>query len=191
MSQASVHEQAYHLLLTTSLTYQQIATQLSTTLKVVWRVANTRLSDEERKARKAKNYRRAQLGKLNTMYNRKKTNSPFYKAGLSFDDDGYALVYKPKWFTGTRGNSSKVYAHHVVLCKREGMTKIPTGYHVHHIDGRHANNKVWNLTLLTSTQHRRLHDILKKVQRLRAYEDIGQRPAWIDILFRYCLCLMI
>lgn len=82
MSQASVHEQAYHLLSTTSLTYQQIATQLSTTLKVVWRVANTRLSDEDRKARKVKNYRRAQLGKYNTMYNRKKTGGLQVHVGI-------------------------------------------------------------------------------------------------------------
>lgn len=70
MSQASVHEQAYHLLINTSFTYQQIADELKTSAKVIWRVAKNRLSEEERKARKSKNYRRAQLGKLNTMYNR-------------------------------------------------------------------------------------------------------------------------
>ena len=40
------------------------------------------ISEEERKARKAKNYRRAQLGKLNTMYNRKGKNSPFIQVVL-------------------------------------------------------------------------------------------------------------
>lgn len=191
MSQASVHEQAYHLLINTALTYQQIADELKSSAHVVWRVANNRLSEEERKARKAKNYRRAQLGKLNTMYNRKGKNSPFYTGGITIDNDGYALVYKPSWFTGTRGNSSKVFVHHVVVCKRDGMTKVPKGMHVHHINGDKLCNKVWNLALLKSGQHRRIHAILKKVQRLSAYEDIGQRPAWVGLLFRYCLLLMI
>lgn len=42
MSQASVHEQAYHLLINTSLTYQQIADELKSSAKVVWRVAKER-----------------------------------------------------------------------------------------------------------------------------------------------------
>lgn len=44
---------------------------------------------------------------------------------------------------------------------------------------------------LKSGQHRHIHAILKKVQRLSAYEDIGQRPAWVDLLFKYCLLMMI
>lgn len=191
MSQASVHEQAYHLLVNTALTYQQIADELNSTLKVIWRVAKNRLSEEERKARKSKNYRRAQLGELNTMYNRKGRNSPFYTSDITIDNDGYALVYKPSWFSGTHGNSSRVYVHHIVLCKREGITKIPKGAHVHHINGDKLCNKIWNLALLTAAQHRRVHIVLEKVQRLGAYEDIGQRPAWVDVLFRYCLLLMI
>ena len=112
MSQASVHEQAYHLLLTTSLTYQQIADELKSSA-------------------------------------------------------------------------------HVVVCKRDSMTKVPKGMHVHHINGDKLCNKVWNLALLKSGQHRHIHAILKKVQRLSAYEDIGQRPAWVDLLFKYCLLMMI
>lgn len=147
----------------------------------VWLI--TDFQKKKEKARKAKNYRRAQLGKLNTMYNRKGKNSPFYTGGITIDNDGYALVYKPSWFTGTRGNSSKVFVHHVVVCKRDGMTKVP--------NGDKLCNKVWNLALLKSGQHRHIHAILKKVQRLSAYEDIGQRPAWVDLLFKYCLLMMI
>ena len=190
MSQVSVHEQAYHLLINTSLTYQQIADELKSSAKVVWRVAKDRLSEEERKARKAKNYRRAQLGALNTMYNRKGKRSPFYKTYVE-DSDGYILIFPPAWYRGTRGGSRRVYVHHVIYCKRVGLDKIPQGMHVHHIDCNKHKNKVWNLIGISSAQHTRLHAILKKVQRLSAYEDIGQRPAWVDLLFKYCLLLMI
>jgi hypothetical protein len=34
---------------------------------------------------------------------------------------------------------------------------VPEGWQIHHIDGDHANNAIDNLTLLTNSDHQRLH----------------------------------
>ena len=39
------------------------------------------------------------------------------------------------------------------------MEKIPKGYLLHHIDGDYTNNKINNLKMMESKEHRRMHAI--------------------------------
>lgn len=100
-------------------------------------------------------------GKLNPMYNKKGVMHPNYK-GLCDDGNGYFTVIKPEWYTG-RLKQKKVFYHHVIMCEHLGLTQIPEGFCVHHIDFNKKNNSIDNLALMTISAHGKLHSQLKKL----------------------------
>jgi len=51
----------------------------------------------------------------------------------------------------------EVLEHHLVWVRANGP--IPTGYHIHHIDGDKRNNQLTNLSLVSRHAHMRLHRI--------------------------------
>ena len=96
-------------------------------------------------------------------------NHPRYK-GLVDDGQGYLMVKKPEWYTGRPG-SDYVFYHSVVMCEALGITEIPRGFVVHHIDCDKHNNDISNLALVTVSGHGKLHGVYRnlcKVQRLSA-----------------------
>lgn len=72
------------------------------------------------------------------------------------DAKGYLMVLKPDWYTGRKG-SKHVFQHHVVVCENLGITAIPKGWCVHHVDHNPHNNTFDNLVLCTMSDHTRLH----------------------------------
>lgn len=80
------------------------------------------------------------------------------------DGKGYLMVYKPEWYTGRPG-SKYVFQHNVVMCELLGLTELPDGFAVHHIDGNKTNNDPNNLALMLMSGHSRLHSILKKLAK--------------------------
>lgn len=76
--------------------------------------------------------------------------------GVVSDNKGYLMVLKPDWYTG-RKNSKHVFQHHVVVCEHLGLTAIPKGWCVHHVDKNPHNNVFDNLVLMTVSDHLRLH----------------------------------
>jgi hypothetical protein len=74
------------------------------------------------------------------------------------DGHGYLQILKPSWYTGRPG-SKHVYKHHVILCEVLGITEIPKGFVIHHIDRDTHNNKLNTLALLAVSAHARLHRI--------------------------------
>lgn len=121
--------------------------------------------------RKSKIYRKSWVGRENWMTGRTGEKHPNYK-GLVEDGKGYYMVIKPDWYTG-RVKSEYVFYHTIVMCEALGVTELPAGFVVHHIDGNKRNNDISNLALMTISGHGKLHTIqrnLSKEQRLSTTE---------------------
>ncbi|ABQ12453.1 HNH endonuclease [Phormidium phage Pf-WMP3] len=140
------------LFLTTDLTYYQMAYALGTTYKVVHGHLTKLFSKEERKARTSRMLRLARTGEKNPMYGTESNK----RLDVIADGRGYLMVRKPTWYTGRKG-SRHVFQHHVVMCEALGLTQVPDGFHVHHVDGDKTNNNINNLALLCDSAHSRLH----------------------------------
>lgn len=72
------------------------------------------------------------------------------------DGKGYLMRVKPDWYTGRKG-CKHVFVHHIVMCEHLGLTEIPKGFCVHHLDGDKTNNDISNLELMSISAHARLH----------------------------------
>lgn len=130
-------------------------------------ILNDNFTKKQQDDRKARLYRNSKLGERNPMKNQTGTSHFNYK-GIISDGNGYLQVMKPDWYTG-RKSSDYVFYHHVVMCEHLGITSIPKGFVVHHIDGNTLNNDISNLALMSLSAHSKFHAIqrnLCKVQRI-------------------------
>lgn len=100
-------------------------------------------------------YSRSKTGEKNPMKGKTGDQHHNYK-GLVGDSKGYLMVLKPTWFT-SRPGSKHVFLHHVIFCQASGITGIPKGFTIHHIDGDKKNNSIDNLALVTMKGHARIH----------------------------------
>ena len=75
---------------------------------------------------------------------------------------GYRYIKAPTWFTGATFYNNQAKEHHITMCLNMGITEIPRGYAVHHIDEDKLNNVSLNLMLLPISRHTRLHNKGKK-----------------------------
>lgn len=129
--------------------------------------------------RKHRLYQKSKLGEKNPMLGKTKEQHPNY-VGLVEDGNGYFMCLKPDWYTGRKG-SRHVFYHSVVMCEALGLTEIPKGFVVHHIDGNKKNNDISNLALLSSSAHSRLHAIERKLSKVQRLETIvGSNPQTPD-----------
>lgn len=142
----------------THLPLQAIANELQIGYKQVWKMWKT-YPAEFRKARKTVCYRNSKLGDKNPMLGKIREANPNYK-GVVGDNKGYLMVLKPDWYTGRKG-SRHVFLHSVVVCEALGLTAIPRGWCVHHVDFNPHNNVFDNLVLMTTSDHTRLHQWLR------------------------------
>lgn len=85
-----------------------------------------------------------------------------YKGTDVVDGKGYVIIPKPIWYSG-RKNGKYVYLHSVVMCESLGITEIPKGFCVHHIDGDKTNNDISNLCLLTVEAYSKLCQIQRRM----------------------------
>lgn len=69
---------------------------------------------------------------------------------------GYRFIDAPNWYCGKK-HGNKVREHTVIMCLNMGVTEIPKGYAVHHIDGDKLNNTSLNLMLITHSRHSHIH----------------------------------
>ena len=102
------------------------------------------------------------IGNQNPMKNKYGLQHPNYK-GIISDGKGYLMILKPDWYTGRKG-CKHIYYHHYVWCINMGITEIPKGYVIHHIDLDKTNNDIENLALMTVSAHSKLHQMLNKLQ---------------------------
>ncbi|NBP04508.1 MAG: HNH endonuclease [Proteobacteria bacterium] len=73
----------------------------------------------------------------------------------------YELVVAPEGYPGKKYRGKYCYEH--ILNYWKNTNKLPeSGYEIHHLDGNHRNNKIENLLLVTSKEHRKIHGKLLK-----------------------------
>lgn len=128
-------------------------------------IAKKHLSKELIKDRYKAMCRNGKLGNKNHMFGKK--GALHHNANLGISRTmGYKTVFKPEWFTGKGVKENRIYEHHFVWCKFYNHTEIPKGCVIHHIDMNIDNNSIENLQLLTISEHMKLHQEIRKVQRL-------------------------
>jgi ribosomal silencing factor RsfS len=137
------------------------------TIKKIWL---TEYHEGQFKARTSRLCRIHKIGDKNPMYG---------KAGMQHHNakeenttsGGYIEVFAPNWYTGAQ-DTGKVLQHILVYCEHNGLSCLPAGLVVHHLDENKQNNHPDNLVLLSIPDHRRIHAWLNKVQRL-SREGVG------------------
>lgn len=142
---------------TTELTLDEIGQKVGKTRCQVDWIINKEFTEEQRSLRKIACYRNSKIGNKNPMFGKVKELHHQYIGDVS-DGKGYILVLKPEWYTGRKG-CRHIFKHHMVVCEALGITAIPKGWCVHHIDGNKINNELHNLALLTVSAHTRLHQL--------------------------------
>lgn len=164
--------QIVHLFTDTDATMATICKEVKREDYIVKSVLHDNFTEEEIKARKSRLYRKSKLGDLNPMTGKRGAETSQWKGGIVPDGQGYLMIQKPDWYTG-RNRSDYIFYHSYVMCVALGLTEIPKGFVVHHIDHNPYNNDISNLALLNTSAHSKLHAIEKKmckVQRLSTPE---------------------
>lgn len=142
---------------TTDLTISEIAERVGLSMFQTWTFISKEYSKEIRDTRKSICYKNSKLGIKNPMSGKFKTEHHNFVGDVS-DGKGYLMRLKPEWYTGRKG-CKHVFVHHITMCESLGLTEIPKGWCVHHIDENKHNNSLNNLTLLTLGAHTRLHQL--------------------------------
>lgn len=156
----------------TDMRMQDIVKEAKLENYVVQQIIDDNFSEAFQNARKSRLYSASKRGANNPMKGVVKDNHPNWKGGVVEDGNGYHMIRKPDWYTGRPG-SEYVFEHSVVMCKALGITEIPKGFVVHHIDCNKVNNAIDNLALISVSGHGRQHALYRKlckVQRLSEQE---------------------
>lgn len=157
---------------TTDMPMEQLCKEAKLENYIVQKILSDNFTEEYRNKRKSRIYRNSKIGDKNPMKQLTGDKHPRWIGGVVSDGQGYLMVKKPEWYTGRKG-SSYVFLHSVVVCEALGITEIPAGFVVHHIDRNPYNNDISNLCLLSISAHSKLHSLeskMCKVQRLSNME---------------------
>ena len=163
--------EACSLFLYTNTRLQDICKSCKIDYPTLLSVIDDNFSQKQQQDRKSRLYRLSKLGDKNLMKSCKGPHHPGY-VGIIGDGNGYCQCLKPDWYTG-RKRSSHVFLHHVVMCQNLGITEIPKGFVVHHVDGDKCNNDISNLALMTMSAHSKLHNIEKNLCKVQRLSDNG------------------
>jgi hypothetical protein len=80
------------------------------------------------------------------------------KPNIYIGKRGYKIINLPLISKeAKRFGKTKMLLHHYIFYKHHNITKIPEGYHIHHIDGNCLNNELDNLQLIEAGEHTKLH----------------------------------
>lgn len=133
-------------------TVAEIARTLKTQPQYVYHVLKMHMPQPERKALAALRYSRSKSGTKNRMLGRVGAAHHNWK-GECEDGRGYLT---------TLWNGKREFVHRVVMMKHLGITQLPEGMDVHHIDEDPKNNVIDNLALVTIRGHQQIHFLQRK-----------------------------
>lgn len=142
---------------TTNLSVNQIEKKLHKRDVMGYIIDNYSKSDRD--ARHLRLLSEQKFGSGNPMYRKFNAEHPNFKELVS-DGKGYMMIVKPDWYTG-RAGCKHIFYHHYIMCMYLGLSEIPAGMVVHHIDFDKTNNDIKNLALMTNEAHSKLHSMLK------------------------------
>jgi len=149
-------------------TSEQLGKRLKIRRSKIKQIVLSTYSKEEWVAKTSLSYSRSKAGELNPMKNKfGELHHNFI--GELLTENGYIQCLKPNWFAGKTG-SKYVFKHHIVICENLGMTEIPLGFEVHHVDFDKTHNSIKNLALLTRAAHARLHSKSQIYNKLTMWE---------------------
>ena len=144
---------------------QDIVKECKLPYYVVQQIIDKNFTKDYQNKRKAILYGDSKRGANNPWYGKRGHN---WQGGIVSDGQGYLMITKPKWYTGRKG-SDYIFLHTYVMCEALGLSELPAGFVIHHIDGNPLNNDISNLAMMTCSAHSKLHQLqhnLCKVQRL-------------------------
>lgn len=156
----------------TNMRMQDLVKECKLEYYVVQEILDSNFSPEFQNRRKSRLYSISKTGDKNPMKAATGKHHPRWVGGVVSDGQGYLMVKKPEWYTGRKG-SDYVFQHSIVMCEALGLTELPKGFVIHHIDCDKCNNNLDNLALVTVTGHGNLHNLYRrlcKVQRLSVQE---------------------
>ncbi len=85
----------------------------------------------------------------------------------------YELIVAPVDYPGRKYRGKYAYEHIVVWWRRHGRLP-PVGYEIHHVNTNHRDNRIENLQLLTSAEHKAIH------------AKMSSEAAQVDVICFYC-----
>jgi len=148
-------------------TLEQTVELCNSSHHVVSRIVSQALTKEEYDYEKKLRYSRSKLGDKNPMLGKMREQHHSYKGVIS-DGKGYSIALRPSWYTGRA--SKHIFYHHIVMCEALGITRIPEGFHVHHINGIKTDNRIENLALVSKSGHAEIHQFTPVSERSNMWE---------------------
>ena len=139
----------------TDLTMQAVSKIAKCRQPKIKRVWISTYGNEAVTARKRAKYRASKLGDNNPMLGKQGKLHHRYRDRIS-DHNGYVRIHAPEWYTGPQ-SLNYVREHIAVYCATAGITELPTGMEVHHLDLNKQNNDPDNLIMLSKRDHALLH----------------------------------
>lgn len=135
------------LFTSSKMTVTEIASQLGTTANTVKNaiIRTGKFSDVELK----------ELIHKRAVLSRKRKRRDTRK--LIVNNGRYDNVYIPHWMNKKYVND-EVGLHVCIVCENLGLTELPEGYVVHHVNGDSKDNRFDNLVLMTRGEHASLHN---------------------------------
>jgi hypothetical protein len=138
-------------------TMGQIGEELGVSYHTISAALRQGLTADQIRKRSAANKSRAKSGKANPMFGLRQSKGPIQRGAYMGEWDG----------------QTHVLLHRQVFMRALGLSALPKGMQVHHIDGDKTNNTLDNLALVTSRGHNCLHRQRLKKLRLWEVEEFG------------------
>ena len=128
-------------------TTMEVARRLNTTPQNVRACLKMELSSERLKAESSLRYSRSKMDTQNPMKGKFGSLHHNYK-GVCENSDGYLTI---------KLEGRYVLLHRLIVAQALGLTKLPSGMDVHHINGDKRDNDLDNLAIVTKSGHAKIH----------------------------------
>lgn len=139
----------------TELSQHEIKDLVGVGLTAIRRIFRDNFTEEENKHRYSVMCSVGKRGSKNHMHGKLGKDNPRYTGNTYINELGYRMVPVPDWWSGKR--VQRIPEHHKVYCEQYGLTKLPKGTLVHHINFDKLDNSIGNLQLMTRPEHMSYH----------------------------------